>query len=228
VSESEFEPIPGLPEHLPQGERILWQGAPHWLALALTAFRLRAVALYFAALMVWRAASVWHDGGAASEALAYAFDLAPLALAALGLLLVIAVTAARTTIYTITDKRVVMRFGMALPLTVNIPFSQVDGAAFASHGGEAGDVALVVRPEGRIGYLMMWPHVRPWRYARPEPTLRALPDAARAAAILGDALAVHAGALAGGLAAAPARPLVQPASNASAPDMRGATASAAS
>jgi len=220
VSESEFEPIPGLPEHLPQGERILWQGAPHWLALALTAFRLRVVALYFAALMVWRAASVWHDGGSLTEALAYAFDLAPLALAALGLLLVIAVTAARTTIYTITDKRVVMRFGMALPLTVNIPFSQVDGAAFASHGGEAGDVALVVRPEGRIGYLMMWPHVRPWRYARPEPTLRALPDAARAAAILGDALAVHAGA--------PARPLIQPASNASAPDMRGAPAPAAS
>jgi hypothetical protein len=220
VSESEFEPVPGLPEHLPQGERILWQGAPHWLGLALTAFRLRAIAIYFAALMVWRAVSVWHDGGALAEALAYAFDLAPLALAGLGLLLVIAVTAARTTIYTITDKRVVMRFGMALPLTVNIPFSQVDGASFARHGGEAGDVALAVRPEGRIGYLMMWPHVRPWRYARPEPMLRALPDAARAAVILSDALAAHAGA--------PARPLPQPVSTASAPDMRGAPAPAAS
>ncbi len=220
MSESEFEPVPGLPEHLPQGERILWQGAPHWLGLALTAFRLRAIAIYFAALMVWRAASMWHDGGSALDALAYAFDLAPLALAALGLLLVIAVTAARTTVYTITDKRVVMRFGMALPLTVNIPFSQVDGASYASHGGETGDVALVVRPEGRIGYLMMWPHVRPWRYAQPEPTLRALPDGARAAAILGEALAVHAGA--------PARPLVQSAASVSAPDMRGAPAPAVS
>ncbi len=33
VSEHEFEPIPGLPERLPAGERMLWQGRP-WRALA--------------------------------------------------------------------------------------------------------------------------------------------------------------------------------------------------
>ncbi len=219
MSDSEFEPIPGLPEHLPPGERILWQGSPHWLALALNAFRLRAIAIYFVALMVWRAASALHDGTSLVDSLAYAFDLAPLALAGLGLLLVIAVTAARTTIYTITDRRVVMRFGMALPLTVNIPFSQVDGASLARHGVETGDLSLNVRPEGRIGYLMMWPHVRPWRYAQPEPMLRALPDVERAAAILADALAASAGA--------PARPLPQ-ASTSRAHDMRGAPAPAAS
>jgi hypothetical protein len=219
VSDSEFEPIPGLPEHLPPGERILWQGSPHWLALALNAFRLRAIAIYFVALMVWRAVSALHDGTSLVDSLAYAFDLAPLALAGLGLLLVIAVTAARTTIYTITDRRVVMRFGMALPLTVNIPFSQVDGASLARHGVETGDLSLNVRPEGRIGYLMMWPHVRPWRYAQPEPMLRALPDVERAAAILADALAASAGA--------PARPLPQ-ASTSRAHDMRGAPAPAAS
>ena len=219
MSDSEFEPIPGLPEHLPPGERILWQGSPHWLALALNAFRLRAIAIYFVALMVWRAVSALHDGTSLVDSLAYAFDLAPLALAGLGLLLVIAVTAARTTIYTITDRRVVMRFGMALPLTVNIPFSQVDGASLARHGVETGDLSLNVRPEGRIGYLMMWPHVRPWRYAQPEPMLRALPDVERAAAILADALAASAGA--------PARPLPQ-ASTSRAHDMRGAPAPAAS
>jgi len=220
VSESEFEPVPGLPERLPPGERMLWQGAPHWQPLALGAFRLRVVAIYFAALMAWRAASALHDGAPAFDALAYAFDLAPLALAAIGILLVIAVTAARTTLYTITDRRIVMRFGMALPLTVNIPFSQVDGASLARHEGNVGDIALTVRPEGRIAYLMMWPHVRPWRYAQPEPMLRALPDVERAATILGDALAAHAGA--------PARPIPQAAAASEAPDMRGAPAPAAS
>ena len=34
LHEHEFEAAPGLPEKLPQGERILWQGAPDALALA--------------------------------------------------------------------------------------------------------------------------------------------------------------------------------------------------
>jgi hypothetical protein len=36
---------------------------------------------------------------------------------------------------------------------------------------------------------MLWPHLRPWRFATPEPMLRALTDAEAAAQILGRALA---------------------------------------
>ena len=49
--EHEFEAAPGLPERLPAGERILWQGAPDWRALALHAFHVRKLAIYFAAMM---------------------------------------------------------------------------------------------------------------------------------------------------------------------------------
>jgi hypothetical protein len=31
----------------------------------------------------------------------------------------------------------------------------------------------------RIAYLHLWPHARPWQLKRPQPLLRALPDAAR-------------------------------------------------
>ncbi|MFY8152534.1 MAG: PH domain-containing protein, partial [Hyphomicrobiales bacterium] len=34
-----------------------------------------------------------------------------------------------------------------------------------------------------------WPHARPWRLARPEPTLRAIPDVERVAALQADAFA---------------------------------------
>jgi len=34
LGEYEYEPVPGLPQRLPQGERILWQGAPDWQTLA--------------------------------------------------------------------------------------------------------------------------------------------------------------------------------------------------
>ena len=30
----EFEPVPGLPEELPPGEMLLWQGAPDWKTIA--------------------------------------------------------------------------------------------------------------------------------------------------------------------------------------------------
>ena len=40
-----------------------------------------------------------------------------------------------------------------------------------------------------LGYLMLWPHARPFRLAKPQPMLRALADAAEAAAILAKAAA---------------------------------------
>ncbi len=43
-----FEPIRGLPEMPPEGERILWQGSPDWRALAWRVFHIREVTFYFA------------------------------------------------------------------------------------------------------------------------------------------------------------------------------------
>ena len=42
--EHEFEAVTGLPEPLPAGERVLWQGSPDWRALAREAFHLPAIA----------------------------------------------------------------------------------------------------------------------------------------------------------------------------------------
>ena len=193
MSDSEFEPVPGLPERLPAGERMLWQGSPHWLGLSLTAFRLRAIAIYFALLALWRAGSMLYDGASTAAALDHAIAILPLAIGAIAILLVIGITSARTTLYTITDRRIVMRFGMALPLTVNIPFTQIDAAAVAHHGDGLGDITLSLGAGERIGYLMIWPHARPWKYARPEPMLRSLPNPDGVAALLADALAAHAG-----------------------------------
>jgi hypothetical protein len=191
--ESDFEPVPGLPEVLPQGERMLWQGAPRPWALALTAFRVRAVAWYFAALMGWRFFTTLVDGGTLRAALEHAITLAPLAAGALAILSLIAYLSARTTMYTITDRRIVMRYGMALPLTMNIPFNSIEAASVTHHKDGTGDIALAVRDEERIGYLILWPHARPWRYAKPEPSLRGLSDPDAVAGLLAQALASHAG-----------------------------------
>lgn len=189
MSEHEIEPIPGLPDYLPPGERLLWQGAPHWRPLAMRAFRLREVMIYFAVLMAWRGLMAALDGGSFLVIMDAVLSLAPLALGAVAILLVIATLSARTTMYSITDRRIVMRIGMALPITLNIPFEGIDGAAVVEHKDQSGDITLSLNDNGRIGYLVLWPHVRPWRYARPEPMLRALADPRAAVDVLGRALA---------------------------------------
>ena len=48
------EPINGLPEQLPAGEEILWQGRPGVWALAKSALAIHWVVAYFVILAVWR------------------------------------------------------------------------------------------------------------------------------------------------------------------------------
>ena len=191
--EHDFEPAPGLPELLPAGEQILWQGAPDWASLALRAFHVRTLTIYFAVILVWRAATVLFETGSVGQALVAMAWLLPFAGAAVVLLTLIAWLTSRTTVYTITNKRVVMRIGIVLTVTFNIPFRNIDSAGLRVHADGTGDIPLTLSAESKIAFVHLWPHARPWRAARPEPMLRDVPDAARAAAIVSQALAASAG-----------------------------------
>lgn len=195
-NDDDFEPVPGLPEVLPQGEQMLWQGSPQWWSLALRAFRLREVGVYFALLMAWRLVSSLMAGGSVLAALEYAADLLPLALGACAILAGIAYISARTTMYTITSQRVVMRYGMAIPLVLNIPFSRIETAALGAHREGTGSIPLKLHKGERIAYLVLWPHARPGYYRSPEPMLRCLPDGEKAANVLRRALEAYYGAAA--------------------------------
>jgi len=189
VVEHEFEPQHGLPQALPAGERMLWQGAPDARRLALRVFHLRALALYFAALMAWRGSAAWLDGAGWIGTGKAVLLAAALAAVAIGLLGGIAWLVARTTVYTLTDRRVVMRIGVVLSVTFNLPLRQLDAVRLRCQADGSGDVALGLASGQRIAYLHLWPHARPWRFTHPEPMLRALPDASAVATQLSDALA---------------------------------------
>ncbi len=173
--EHEFEAAPGLPEPLPAGERILWQGAPAWRALALHAFHLRQVAIYFAAMMGLQAL---YLHGESREVVARSLLASGLmASFALGLLLLAAWLSARTTLYTLTTRRVVMRIGIVLTITLNLPLRQLRGADLLARGRGTGDLALSLAGKERIGWLHLWPHARPWHLSDPKPSLRCIPQA---------------------------------------------------
>lgn len=188
MNEHDYEPIRGLPARLPPGEELLWQGEPRWPALARRAFHTRKIAIYCGILLVWRVVADLSDGASVAEATMAGVWIMPLATLAIGIPALLARLFSRSTVYTITSRRVVIRFGVALPMTVNIPFRAIGSAGLKIHKDGTGDIPLALAGPDRIAYLHLWPNVRPWRFARAEPMLRAIPEPERVAEILAGAL----------------------------------------
>jgi hypothetical protein len=183
----------GLPEQLPPGETLLWQGSPDWRTLLRHGFHARAVALYFGVILAWCLITATRSGLAPS-AVAHGMAIKiGLALVPLGLMALYAWGIQRSTTYSITDRRVVMSIGIALPISFNLPYSMVQSAGLIARADGSGDITLQLMPGHGLAYFAFWPHARPWRMASVEPMLRAIPQAATVAGILGQALADHAG-----------------------------------
>jgi hypothetical protein len=173
MSEYDHEPIKGLPGHLPEGEHILWQGAPDWKLFFAHALHVRICALYFVGL------------GAIALAQGKMVSATGIAISAILLMLLFAgfaYAAARTTIYTLTNKRIVLRIGIALNSCINLPLSQIESADLKILRGpmkpDAGSIVLHLKGLPKLGYWLLWPHARSLRIFRPQPMLRAIPDAA--------------------------------------------------
>jgi hypothetical protein len=189
--EHEFEATPGLPEALPEGEHILWQGQPDRRALASSVFYLPAVGLYF---LVMLAARAWWLLQEPIGTLAFAKAFAPaLFLSALGYGLIagLAWFSWSTTLYTLTNRRVVMRIGIVLTVTFNIPLRSVVAADWAQKKSgnprSIGDIALQLDAKSKIAYFHLWPHARPWKLQHPQPMLRRIANSERVAGLLAQA-----------------------------------------
>ena len=185
----DFEPVRGLPQVLPKGERMLWQGAPRWQDLAEHAVQARKVIWYFVAIAVVQGLFRYAEGQTLAQAVSPFQWLAPTGLILGAVLTGLAMLSARTTVYTMTNKRLVMRVGMALPVTINLPFSQIDGASLRLFANGSGDIPLKITAKERVAYLLLWPHARPFHFAHPQPSLRCIANADQVAGLLAAALA---------------------------------------
>ena len=188
MSEDDFavEPIEGLPELLPKGEVILWQGRPNWLRLTIESLNLWWVIGYFGLLAAWRFLSVidyMPFGTAISASIPFLFVAAFVGLLLCG----VGYIQAKETLYTITNRRVVMRIGAALTLTLNLPFTKIDNAAVAKKRGGFGNIAFETSGDTKFSYFVLWPHARSWYFGKPQPTLKCIPDIEKVSSILGEA-----------------------------------------
>ena len=188
MSEDDFavEPIEGLPELLPKGEVILWQGRPNWLRLTIESLNLWWVIGYFGLLAAWRFLSVidyMPFGTTISASIPFLFVAAFVGLLLCG----VGYIQAKATLYTITNRRVVMRIGAALTLTLNLPFTKIDNAAVAKKRGGFGNIAFETSGDTKFSFFVLWPHARSWYFGKPQPTLKCIPDIEKVSSILGQA-----------------------------------------
>ncbi len=180
-----------LPADVPDGEQVLWHGKPRWISLARRAYRADFVAAYFVALTVW---SVWSSAelGWSAAALVGVKTLG-FGAAALAIIAGLAFLSARTTLYVVTSRRLVLKVGIALPIFINIPFKDIGSASARVYGDGTGDIPLALLKGRRIGYWFLWPSARPFHLLKPQPCLRCVADAAGVAATVAAALCAASG-----------------------------------
>jgi hypothetical protein len=188
LSEIRVKALKPLPEPLPEGERVLWQQAPAWRPFSRRVFLLDKIAIYFLIIIAWVAVSAYlQDGGMIAVARALSWSVPP-ALGVLGMIALVAWLYARTSVYTITSKRVVIKSGLALESSTNLPFAKIDRADLKTFRDKTGDIDLEIAGP-RLLYSMVWPHVRFFRLKRPKPVMRGILQPEKVAELLGNALA---------------------------------------
>ena len=188
IREHENEPVPGLPHALPLDEQVLWRGRPQAKLFARHVFKTRWIAAYFLVLAIASVMSIYVNGGALSDAVMRAAIFMVMAAVVIGLLELTAWGVAKTTVYTLTNKRLVLRVGIALPLTVNIPFSLIAAVGQRRITGDSGNLSFELSGADRISWLMLWPHVRMWKLRHPAPVLRCVARLDKVSEIVAGAL----------------------------------------
>jgi len=183
ISEADGPSANGDPMGTPaRSEQVVWKGRPSLSALARTAFHTHSFAIYFAVLIAIAAILGNTDS---------ALFLVGLGLAGLALLTFFAWLSARSTLYILTDTRLILRIGMAIETRVNIPLKHIKSADLQMRGRDVGDIAVDLAGERMLGYALLWPHARPFQFARPQPMLRAVPEAKRVAQLLAEQCAQY-------------------------------------
>ncbi len=190
-----------LPADLPAGEEIVWFGRPDATSLWRRAFRADLVATYFAALAIWSffASAPLAEAGP-WPALYQALVNLGAGVAVLAILGALAYASARTTLYVVTTRRIVMKVGMALPIFHNLPYKQIGAAALRKFGDGTGDIAFKLIRGQRVGYVVLWPSVRPLHLLQPQPSLRCIRDARAVAEKVSRAMAEASGGKASAIA----------------------------
>ena len=205
MTEYEDEPVEGLPDFLPEGETMVWQGRPTVAAMARRVFFIPHLALYFGLLIAGHTVYRLMEGVSAAQVMGTFVWQAGLAATVLVLLAWLARSYAASVMYTLTSERLVIRSGVALPMMVNIPIEQITAADMRVYRDGTGDIVLTPVADRKLHWVLLWPNVSAW-YSRPiRPLLRGLTEPHHAADAFAAVASQHYQVTAGEQVAVPVR-----------------------
>ena len=205
MTEYEDEPVEGLPDYLPEGETMVWQGRPTVAAMGRRIFFIPHLALYFGLLIAGHSVYRLMEGVSGVQVMGTFVWQAGLATTVLVLLAWLARSYAASVVYTLTSERLVIRSGVALPMMVNIPIEQITAADMRVYRDGTGDIVLTPVADRKLHWVLLWPNVSAW-YSRPiRPLLRGLAEPHRAADAFAAVASQHYQVTAGEQVAVPVR-----------------------
>lgn len=175
--------VRGVAEALPPGERILWEGAPNARALARHLFFIRPLSTYLGAMVLWWVAVNRTQVNTEQFWATLGIQLM-LVSGVIGGAWLLARAIANGTTYAITDRRIVMRFGVIFPLTINVPLHYVEGASAREFSDKTGQIAVQLTKKESIAWIVLFPHVRPFEFSQPQPLLRGLTEPVKVGEVL--------------------------------------------
>ncbi len=185
--ESSRARIRGVNEALPAGERVLWEGSPDARAIARHLFYIRPISAYLSVMVLWWVAVNGSQAGTTSFWVTLGTQLL-LSGGVVGSALLFARAIAKGTTYAITDRRLVLNFGVIFPMTVNLPLRYVQSASARQFSDKTGQIAVQLTEKEKLAWIVLFPHVRPWKFTNPEPLLRGLTDSVKVGEILREAV----------------------------------------
>ena len=176
MSDNKINRLPDeVGKSIPSGEKIFWNGKPNWKSFGYHAFGVKYFSIYFfvcALYAVSQIDAIFSFGAFFTKFIPYLIS----GILAGTILLLLSYFSARHTCYVITEKRIVIRTGVALVFLLNMPFKNILSIDMKTLAQGRGNVIFKVQSKKRIPYLSCWPSVKSGSFFEPIPAFRSIRD----------------------------------------------------
>ena len=180
---TKFEAPKNILDAIPNGESILWKGRPSLWGFSWNLFGLKWITLYLSMLSIVSVARFF----ASDFYTAFYVDFLPFFLSGIfASIILIGLAAIQTysTVYIITENRVIIKTGAALSFLISMPFKKIKEVNLQKRGASIGTISFELLSEKRVPYISCWPSVRPWKFKRTQPAFSCVRSVDEVATIL--------------------------------------------
>ena len=180
---TKFEANKNILDAIPEGESILWKGKPSFWGFSWYFFGLKLLAFYLIILSVVFAARLTVT----DFFTAFVVDFLPFLLSGIltsCILMALAKIQSQSSVYIITENRVIIKSGAALSFLISMPFKKIKAVNLQKRKGSLGTISFELNSGKRVPYISCWPSVRPWRFKNTEPAFSCIENVDEVATIL--------------------------------------------